>query len=66
MLERRSIMAKYMPGTDITDGNYVPAYGFSKAMPLLGLRPRQASLTQPSHAGLGSRPHEISQSPGLG
>jgi len=32
MNEWRDFMAKYMPGADITDGNYVSAYGFSKAM----------------------------------
>ena len=32
MNEWRGFMAKYMPGADITDGNYVSAYGFSKAM----------------------------------
>jgi len=32
MNEWRDFMAKYMPGADITDGNYVSAYGFSKAI----------------------------------
>jgi branched-chain amino acid transport system substrate-binding protein len=32
MNEWRDFMAKYMPGADITDGNYVSAYGFSKTM----------------------------------
>ena len=32
MNEWRDFMAKYMPGADITDGNYVFAYGVSKAM----------------------------------
>ena len=32
MNEWRDFMAKYMPGADTTDGNYVFAYGVSKAM----------------------------------
>lgn len=30
--EWRSFMAKYMPGADLTDGNYVYAYGVSKVL----------------------------------
>jgi branched-chain amino acid transport system substrate-binding protein len=32
MNEWRDFMAKYMPGADSTDGNYVFAYGVSKTM----------------------------------
>ena len=32
MNEWRTFMAKYMPGADLTDGNYSFAYGVSMAM----------------------------------